>query len=90
MRNRLIDDAIALMANRQKAFSAKDIADFEEWEGLAAFIEKALRIQCKRGIIIRLESARDDQDRYPRYLSKRAAEKWWVKSEVDPVNRTGG
>lgn len=82
MRNQQIDDAIALMASRGRAFSAKDIADFEEWQGLAAFIEKTLRRHCRMGTIIRLEGIEDDKDRYPHYLSKRAAKKWWVKSTL--------
>ena len=77
MRNCQIDDAIALMAGRRRAFSAKDIAEFEEWEGWEATINEALRRQCQSKYIIRLDDT--DEDSCPRYLSTEAARSWWSK-----------
>ena len=91
MRNREIDDAIALMAGRRRAFSAKDIADFEEWDGLESYIEKALCRQCQQGTVIRLDGA-DTDDSYTQYLSAVVARNWWtnltlrlVETNVDYV-----
>ena len=81
MKNRQIDAAITLMADRRRAFSAKDVAVFEEWEGLEDSIDEALRRQCQNGSIIPLDSA-NDEDSYPRYLSTEAARNWWVESTL--------
>ena len=77
-----MDDSILFMASRRRAFSAKDIVDFEEWEGLEDSIEEALRRRCRNRTVIRLDTTGDDKVSYPRYLSKEAARNWWVESTL--------
>ena len=76
--NHQMGTAIEFMASGGRTFSAKDIADFEEWEGLEGVIENALQHQCRNGTMIRLDGSYDDEDSYPRYLSLETARRWWV------------
>ncbi len=76
--NRQMGTAIEFIAGGGRTFSAKDIADFEEWEGLEDVIENALQHQCRNGTIMRLNGSYDDEDSYPRYLCLETARRWWV------------
>ena len=84
--NQRIDFTISFMAHRRMAFSAQDVADYEEWEGPMDSVENALRLHCADEMILRLGDVSSRITPSPRYLGKRVAIDWWIRSTLRWAN----
>ncbi len=75
-----IDTAISLLAERPRAFTAPNVTDYSDWEGLEESVKSALNAQCAEGTLLRLDGIYDHPTRYSRYLGVGLAKRWWVYS----------
>ena len=77
-----IDTAISLLAERPRAFTAPNVTDYSDWEGLEESVKSALNAQCAEGTLLRLDGIYDHPTRYSRYLGVGLAKRWWVYSTL--------
>ena len=76
------DAVIALMANRPAVFSAQDITEYADCEGLEDSVEEALHIQCLRKTVLKLDDDRLSTMPQPRYLGTQVVKRWWIDSTI--------